>query len=188
MGTQQIVERILEDASLESAAILKQAEEKSAKLLADASARAQQIRIDTEKEVAEKRQSILEKRAAAARLECSKLVLKEKRRVIDAIYDEAHSRLLELSKENCLQLTESLLEQYAEAGDEIFFSKNFAYVSEVQAFPVVQTKGLMISSERADIAGGMLLKGKVSDKDLSYAALLSADRAENEAQLAADIF
>ena len=188
MATQQIIERILADASKEADVILASSEEKSAKLLADASACAQNIRREAEAEVAEKRDSILEKRAAAARLDCSKLVLKEKRKVIDAIYDEAHSRLLELSKENCLKLMEALLEQYAEAGDEIFFSKNFAYAEEVQVFPVVQEKGLTVSSQRADIAGGMLLKGKVSDKDLSYAALLFADRAENEAQLAADIF
>lgn len=188
MSTQQITQRIISDAEAEAAEAVKAAEEQAAKTLADASARAETIRKEAEEEVAQKRKSILDKRAAVARLDCSKLALKEKRKVIDTIYDEAHSRLLELSKENCLQLMETLLQQYAEDGDEIWLSKNFAYESEAQVFPVVAEKHLTFSAQKADIEGGFLLKGKYSDKDLSYKSLLAADREGNEAQLAAEIF
>ena len=69
MSMQKVVERILSDAQAEAQAIEAQAESKAAKILADSAARAEKIRRDTENEVKEKTESILEKRAADARLE-----------------------------------------------------------------------------------------------------------------------
>ena len=102
MGTQQLVERILSDAKQEAENIVEAAEQKAAKILADASARVETLKAEAEKDAAEKRQSILEKNAASARLDSAKLLLKEKRKVLDTVYDEAHSRLLSLNKEDCL--------------------------------------------------------------------------------------
>ena len=188
MGTQGIVERILSDARSEAAAIIEDAENKAAKTLAEASARAESLRQQTENEVAQKRKSIMEKRAADARLDGAKLLLKEKRKVVDTIYDEAHSRLLELSKEESLRLVASLLEAYAEEGDEIYFAKNFRYENEVEILPIVLEKKLCISSEKLPIDGGFVLKGKICDKDLSFKALLAADKDEYQAELARKIF
>nr|MBR6778300.1 hypothetical protein [Clostridia bacterium] len=123
MSTQVLVERILADAKTEADAIVAEAEAKAEKIIAEATARAEKYRQATEVEVGEKCKSILEKRAAAARLDSAKVLLREKRRVLDAIYDEALSRLLELSKEESVKLIASLLACYAEEGDEIVFAK-----------------------------------------------------------------
>ena len=93
MGTQNIVDRIISDAKERAAAIVAEAESRAAKTLAEASLRAETIRQQAENEVAEKRKGIFDKRAADARLDGSKLLLKEKRKVIDTLYDEALSRL-----------------------------------------------------------------------------------------------
>ncbi len=188
MSMQKVVERILSDAEAEARAIVEEAEAKAAKLLADASARAEAERKTAETEAKERRNSILEKRAADARLDGAKLLLGEKRKVVATVYDEAHSRLLELSKENTLRLFAGLLETYAEEGDEIYFSTNFPYENEVKILPVVKARGLKISKTRLPLEGGMRLKGVKADKDLSYAALLSADREEYQAQLAVELF
>ena len=188
MGTQNVVERILSDARNEARSIMEEAENKAAKTLADASLRAEKLRGQAERDVATKRESILEKRAADARLDSAKHLLKEKRKVMDAIYDEALSRLLELSKEESLRLVASLLEAYAEEGDEIYFAKNFRYENEVEILPIVLEKKLCISSEKLLIDGGFVLKGKICDKDLSFKALLAADKDEYQAELARKIF
>ena len=188
MGTQKIIEKIRSDAEMEAQAIVQAAEEKAAKILADASASAQDNRKTAEAEVSEKRKSIMEKRAADARLDSAKLLLGEKRKVVDAVYDEALSRLLELSKEDCLRLTQRLLECYAEKGDELFFAANYPYKAEASQLPIVQEKQLVVSEQYLTLSGGFQLRGKVSDKDLSYAALLQADRDENQAALAAELF
>jgi len=188
MSKEQVVQRILSDAEAEAQAIVQEAENKAAKLLADASARVQQSRKETEKEMLEKRKGILEKRAADARLDSAKLLLREKRRVLDTVYDEAHSRLLELSKEDTLALAQRLLVAYAEDGDEIVFAANFPYQAEVAQFPIVQEKNLKIADYTQELSGGFRLIGEDAEKDLTYGALLKADREENQAQLAKELF
>lgn len=188
MSTQQIVERILSDATAEADAVVAAAEAKAAKILAEATARAEKNSSDAEIEIKQKRKNIFEKREADARLECSKILLKEKRKVVDAVYDEALSRLLELSKEDCLHLTESLLKAYAEKGDELFFAANFPYKADVEILPVIKEKEIKIAAETLPLDGGMRLKGVTSDKDLSFGALLAADREEYQSELAKNLF
>lgn len=188
MSKEAIVERILSDANAEAESIVKAAEEKAAAAIAAASARAEKGRRDSEAEAKAKAKSISERKAATARLDGAKLLLAEKRRVIDAIYSDALQRLISLSKEESLALTDRLLKEYAETGDEIFFAENYPYVSAAADLPVIQEKNLKISSERAKLDGGFLLLGVSSDKDLSYGSLLSADREEHQAELAAEIF
>lgn len=188
MSTQKLVERILSDAEAEAAAIISEAENKAAKMLADASARNQSNRQTTEIEVKEKCDLIFEKRAAAARLDSAKLLLKEKRKVIDAVYILALQQLQAMKEEDCLRLLNGLLVRYAEEGDEIYFAENFNYCEKAALLPVITEKSLRISKERLPISGGMRLKGEKSDKDLSYEALLASDRENNQAQIAAELF
>lgn len=188
MSTQTIVERILSDAEVEARAIIQEAENKAAQLLAEASAHAEKSRRETENAVRERVESIFEKKNADARLESAKILLREKRKVVDAVYALALGRLLSLEKEECLRLFSALLTQYAEDGDEIFFAENFKYVSDVSILPVIKTKRLKISEEKLPLDGGMRLIGQYSDKDLSYGALLAADKEENQAELAKMLF
>ena len=188
MAVDQITERILFDAEAESRAIVEDAENKAAKLLAEASARAEQAKAETEADVAEKRKSILEKRAADVRLDGAKRLLAEKRKVVDDVYERALARLLALSREDGIKLAERLLREYAEAGDEIVFADTFRYQSEVALLPIVREKGLRIAAETQHFSGGMRLNGIKADKDISYGALLYADREENQTELATEIF
>lgn len=188
MGTQQVVERILSDARAEAETIVAEAQAQAAKLYADAETQAAAFRAETERETKEKCAAILEKRAADARLDGAKIWLSEKRKVINAVYDEAHSRLLELSKEDCLAMFSALLENYAETGDEIFLDGAFPYAEALKTLPVIQEKALKISKERLRLEGGMFLKGEKADKDLSYPALLAADRDGYQAELARELF
>ncbi len=188
MSKEAIVERILSDAGAEAEAIIKDAEEKAAAVVAAASSRAEKGRRDSEAEVKVKTGSIFERKAATARLDCAKILLSEKRRVIDTIYKEALDKLVALSEEECLALTDKLLKEYAESGDEIFFAENYSYASAAARLPVMAEKNLTISSRRIGIDGGFRLRGVSSDKDLSYGALLAADRDEYQADMAAEIF
>jgi hypothetical protein len=52
----------------------------------------------------------------------------------------------------------------------------------------VAEKGLTVAEKTEDFSGGIRLRGKISDKDLSYGALLLADREENQAKIAAELF
>ena len=139
--------------------------------------------------MAEKRaESILEGKAATARLDSAKILLGEKRAVIDEVYARALKNLQELSKAEALHLFARLLEEFAEEGDEVMFAENFKYAQDAAKLDIVKEKKLKVSAKKADIDGGMLLSGKSSDKNLSFSALLAEDREQHQAEIAAQIF
>ncbi len=188
MGKEDIVGRIISDAEEEARAIVAAAEEKAAQTIAEADSMAERTRKGTEAEVAEKVKGIFDGKAATARLDCAKIMLGAKREVIDEIYARALELLVGLNSADSLSLAENLLKSYAEDGDQIVFAENYRYAEEVFALGVVKDKNLKVSPVRADLDGGFILVGKNSDKNLSYGALLSADREERQAEIAAQIF
>ena len=188
MSEQAIVDKIIADAKQEAEAIIADAEKKAEATIAAANARAGK-RLQGEKAAAEKRaESILDGKAATARLDSAKILLGEKRAVIDEVYARALKGLKELGKAEALHLISKLLEEYAEEGDEVLFAENFKYAPDVSKLDVIKEKKLKVSAKKADIDGGVLLVGKNSDKNLSYSALLAADREEHQAEIAAKIF
>ena len=188
MSEQAIVEKIIADARQEAQAIIADAEKKADGTVAAASSRAER-RLQGEKKAAEKRaESILEGKAATARLDSAKILLGEKRAVIDEVYTRALKSLQDLGKAEALHLFGRLLEEFAEEGDEVRFAENFKYAQDAAKLDIVKEKKLKISAKKADIDGGILLVGKNSDKNLSFGALLAADREEHQADIAAQIF
>lgn len=188
MSEQAIVEKIISDAENEAQAIIASAEKKAAETVAAANQRAER-RIQGEKAAADKKaESILDGKAATARLDSAKIMLGEKRAVIDEVYARALKSIQSIGRAEALHLFGRLLKEYAEEGDEVIFADNFAYAADVSKLDIVKEKKLKISSKRADIDGGCLLIGKSSDKNLSYSALLAADREAEQADIAAQIF
>lgn len=188
MSAQVIVERIISDAEQEARDIINDAEEKAAKTLAEATKRAERNKQGTEKEVSEKIKGIFDGKAATARLDSAKIALGEKRGVIDEIYSRALKQLVGLDKADAVSLAERLLSAYAEEGDEIVFAENYRFKEEVSRLPVIAEKNLKVGLKQANLDGGFMLCGSNSDKDLSYGALLSVDREEYQAEIAAKLF
>lgn len=188
MSTQDIVARIISDANAEADEIVKHAEARAKEIAGEATAYAETLRQQTEAEVKVREESVLEKRSADARLECAKILLTEKRKTLEAVYELALQRLVALEKEQTLRLFSALLDAYAEEGDEVRFAQSFKYAEDVAILPVVANKKLVLSDVRLPIEGGMRLLGKKSDKDLSYRALLASDKDEHLAELASTLF
>lgn len=188
MSKEDIVNRIIADAEAEAADILKSASSRADDIISAAEKRALMERGEAEAEAGERAKRISDGRAAAARLDSAKILLAEKRRVIEEIYARALKKLQTLGEKESVALMERLLKDNAEEGDEIVFAQSFGYAARVLKLDVVAAKKLGVSKERADISGGCLLRGRKSDKDLSYEALLRADMEEHQAEMAAKLF
>lgn len=188
MSREAIIERILSDADAEAEEILKTGEAEAEKLLSDAEARVAARKAETDAEVKERVRRIEEGKAASARLESKKILLAEKRRVIDEIYARALKELLALPEREALALVGRLLGECAHEGDEVLFAADFPYAEKAAELKVFKEKKLSASKERAGKGGGFLLRGKLCDRDVSYAALLLQDREEHQAELAAKLF
>lgn len=188
MSEQAIVERIISDAEEEARAIIKEAEERAKATVAEANERAERNMQGTQAEVKAKAESISDGKAAAARLDGAKILLGEKRGVIDQVYARALEKLLNLSERETLFLCTRLLSEHAEEGDFLVFADNFRYAEAVSALPIVKEKKLKVSTKHVSLDGGFMLCGKHSDKNLSYGAILSMDREEKQAEIASVIF
>lgn len=185
---EDIVTRILADADGEAQTIIREAQQRAEDILAAAQAQAAQNRAEAEQEIKVKAQAIADGKAAAARLDGAKVLLAEKRRVIDVIYKCALAALVGLKKKDSVALADRLLSAYAEEGDELVFSSEYAYEDDVAALPVVKRLALTVAKKRQELGGGFMLRGKICDKDLSYPALIEADRSAHQAELAMQLF
>ncbi len=188
MGREEIVARVLSDARKEADGIVEAARKRAEEIVRAAGLASEQEIAEAEREVGERARLLTDGRAATARLDSRKILLAEKRRVIDGIYLRALATLVCLGRHESLLLAEKLLIANAEEGDEIVFSENFPYAEDVSALPIVQEKKLTVSGERPELSGGFLLRGKSSDKDVTYAAILEADREEHQAEIARAVF
>ena len=188
MGSEEIVNRIISDAEAEAEEIIRAAKARAEEIIVSAEKLAAKDKAEAMAEVEERAKRISDGKAAAARLDSAKILLAEKRRVIEEIYRRAHERLLSLGEHDSLKLLDRLLSENAEQGDEIVLAKNFPYAMSAMNLAVVKERELHLSIERADIDGGCILRGKLSDKNLSYSAVLEADKEEYQAELAAKIF
>lgn len=188
MNEQAIVDRIISDAQKEAEAIIAEAERKAEETVSAASLNAERVKKGVQTEVKQKADGIFDGKSATARLDGAKILLGEKRGVIDQVYARALQGLNALKEGDAVYLANRLLSAYAEEGDEIVFAQNYSYKNSVGALPVVKEKGLKVCAKQADIDGGFILVGKNSDKDLSYGALLALDREQNQADIASRIF
>ena len=188
MSREALTDRIVSDAEAQAAKIIEVAKARAEEIISSATKAAEKKRKGVEAELAEKCRAIESGKAAEARLDCAKIALKERRRVIDAVYEEAYKKLCELPKAEAVKFAERLLEEYAENGEEIAFSPDYQWAKEVSKLPVVTEKKLKIALNVNGVEGGFKLLGKAVDKDLSYRALLLEDKENYQGELAVQIF
>lgn len=193
MSVESIVERIRSDGKTEAEAILAAGKRKAEETENGAKAEAERLRRETESDVEKRAAAVAAHFAATARLDVKKIMLAARKKAVENVYAEAKKRLIDLGEEETLTLFNRLLCLYAEEGDAVIFADGFRYTEGVKLLPVFAQKKLKAVSDGAAFAGvkidgGLYLAGKTADKDLSFDALLKADREENESRIAADLF
>lgn len=193
MSVESIVERIRSDGKTEAEAILAAGKRKAEETENGAKAEAERLRRETESDVEKRAAAVAAHFAATARLDVKKIMLAARKKAVENVYAEAKKRLIHLGEEETLTLFNRLLCLYAEEGDAVIFADGFRYTEGVKLLPVFAEKKLKAVSDGAAFAGvkidgGLYLAGKTADKDLSFDALLKADREENESRIAADLF
>lgn len=193
MSVESIVERIRSDGKTEAEAILAAGKRKAEETENGAKAEAERLRRETESDVEKRAAAVAAHFAATARLDVKKIMLAARKKAVENVYAEAKKRLIDLGEEETLTLFNQLLCLYAEEGDAVIFADGFRYTEGVKLLPVFAEKKLKAVSDGAAFAGvkidgGLYLAGKTADKDLSFDALLKADREENESRIAAELF
>ena len=188
MSKEGIVERILSDAEERAQATIAAAQKRAEEIIAEAKESVERDEKGVKAEVEGKCAAIKSGKEAEARLDSAKILLAQKRKVIDSIYERALEKLKGLKKAEAVAFADKILQDYAEEGDTVAFAPDFKYAQEVSRLDICKEKKLKISLNAEGVDGGFVLLGKSADKDVSYGALLSADREQYEVEIATAIF
>ena len=197
MATNKIVFKIQEEAAAEVAAILAEAKNKAdasaKKIIDEAHAKAQEIQEESlldAKEAAHRQELIAE-------LEARKNSLDSKRQILEEAYNLAAKELAQLTDEKWKKLIIAIVNNASVSGQEKLCVpakdlpkyKN-GFLLEINADLTAKGKRgeLALAEEAAPFADGVLLIGKNSDVDCSFATILQEMRRKTEREVAAILF
>ncbi len=197
MATNKIVFKIEEEAAAEVAAILAAAKTKAdasaEKIIEEAHIKAQEIREESllaAKEAAHRQELIAE-------LEARKNSLDSKRQILEEAYLLAAKELAQLEEEKWKKLIIAIVRNASVTGQEKLCvpAKDLAkyqngFLLEINAALAAKGKRgeLSLAEEAASFADGVLLIGKNSDVDCSFATILQEMRRKTEREVAAILF
>ncbi|MEG1913738.1 MAG: V-type ATP synthase subunit E family protein [Acidaminococcaceae bacterium] len=197
MAANKIILKIEEDGAREVAKLLEGARKKAAvaaeKILSNAQAKVTEIEAQAilDADEAARRQVLI------AELEARKNTLDSKRAVIETAFTQAAEELTHLTTEQWERLITSIVLRASETGTEALCVPE-ADVSKYEqgllaklntALQQVGKKGeLTLAEQRAGFSGGVLLVGKNSDFDGSFATILREVRIKVEKDVAALLF
>ena len=197
MATNKIVFKIQEEAAAEVATILAAAKTKAdasaEKIIEEAHIKAQEIREESllaAKEAAHRQELIAE-------LEARKNSLDSKRQILEEAYLLAAKELAQLEEEKWKKLIIAIVRNASVTGQEKLCvpAKDLAkyqngFLLEINAALAAKGKRgeLSLAEEAAPFADGVLLIGKNSDVDCSFATILQEMRRKTEREVAAILF
>jgi len=197
VATNKIVFKIEEEAAAEVAVILAEAKKKAdasaKKIIDEAHAKAQEIQEESlldAKEAAHRQELIAE-------LEARKNSLDSKRQILEEAYNLAAKELAQLTDEKWKKLIVAIVNNASVTGQEqlcvpakdLDKYKNGLLLEINAALAAKGKKGeLTLAEERAPFTDGVLLIGKNSDVDCSFATILQEMRRKTEREVAAILF
>lgn len=157
-GLKNISDKILSDAKLTAESIIADANKSAADIAADAKARAAADIAAAEKAAAAKCADIEEKAKLASQLDGKKLVANERQKMLSQVFSTVLERLCALpEKEYRALLTKLASEVLADGeGGELLMNKRDA---KAHGSSLKDTfKGITVSEENPDIAGGLIIR------------------------------
>ena len=182
MAKQELLDKIIGDAEARARNILSEAQVKAESLLSAAEDERNALLQSARDMASSARPEVIKRRKSMAELEGRKLVLQAKQEVIAQTYRDALTRIKE-SKQYPALLVKMILSA-ADKGDQVIFAASdakkinpAAIVAEANA---QSSLALVLSEEKGAFDGGIVLRGKDCDKNLTLEVELAALRSEED--------
>lgn len=183
-GLEEIIEKIIKDAINKANSTSEEANTKASEIIEVAN---NDARIYIEKNMQEsylERDDIIKRKISAANLETRKMILKTKQDLISQAFEEA---VIEIkSNPSKYKVLIAKMIEKAEDGDKIVISKedkdfiSDTFVQEVLAKKKIKAS---VSDTYGDFSGGIIIKGKYADKNMSLEVELAGIRDEKEPEI-----
>lgn len=191
MEGKELTDRILNEARAKADEIISAAEKKREDTLREAQSVLDKKRDEVLAACDEECKQIVSRRVMLAKLDANKSVLSAKQELINEVFDKAAWEIVHLSDNVYRDFVSSLVKEYAEDGDEIIISQNDRKRLDAEWFNSVAMacgKKIRLSEETHSSLGGVILRGKTYDKNLTVAALTEEVKKDAEPEIAAKLF
>ncbi|MCI8413139.1 MAG: hypothetical protein HFE47_03475 [Clostridia bacterium] len=190
-GKEAIIADIIEKAEIAAAALTADAREEYNETVERV--RADESRRQSEAVAAarESAQALLARRQTLCALETRKAELAAKQKVIDAAYEEAAHKILNMTDHIYREFVGNMVEKYADDGDEIVVAERDCkrlHDEWLTAIARKTGKNLAFSNRTHSGRGGVILVGKSCDKNLTLETLLGSLREDSLAGVATRLF
>ncbi len=188
-GKEAIVGRILSDAQQKAETRKAEAAARAENARDEARRKAEALLTSGRAQLMRDAEETVSRRETVAGLDVRKRLLAAKREAIEAVFTRALEKTRAFGKGRYLAVLDALLEAYAEDGDAVQLSK-YAPVDgrELAASKVFLAKKLVFRDADGDFEGGLRLYNAVSERDLSFRAILEARRFELEREIVQALF
>jgi vacuolar-type H+-ATPase subunit E/Vma4 len=131
------------------------------------------------------RDETVRRKITSANLAVRKLILQTKQDIIDGVFAAARESVLK-DRAGYKAFLESVLKQ-TEEGDTVILARDDSDIKDDWVLKTAAKK-VTVSTVRGDFAGGIIIQGKLSDKNFTIESVLSAVKEENEIELAKILF
>ena len=184
-----IIDKIIEDAETRAAEIISVANAEAEKSIADGNSWAERYKSEQNAILNAANEDKVLRRKTVAELDVKKIVLKAKQDSIESVFDSAYNKLCLLNKAEYLSFVKKLLEKYAEENDTVILSSdNIISEKELSDLKVVTDKHLAVAAEKGDFIGGVMLVGKICDKDLTFKSIVNESKSEFVSEVSKELF
>ncbi|MBO4251400.1 MAG: hypothetical protein J5911_01925 [Clostridia bacterium] len=188
-GKEAIIAKIIADAENKAQEIVHAAETYAVSVKEQADAWAKNYSAEQENALKNEIAEMVARRKIVAELDVKKVVLKAKQDAIDEVYARAERKLCKADKKTYLSIVLQKIEEFADDGDEVVLSQD-GVLSEkdISESEVFKNKKLSVSKTIGKFVGGVMLVGKVSDKNLTFNEIIRAEKEKNAPIIAKKLF
>lgn len=189
MSKEAIVNKIISDAEVKAKSFLEEQTAKANEIIAEAVRQCKSYYDAFKRETDREADEIAARAKTVAELDVRKLLLAEKKRALDSVFDVALEKLISLDGEAMKKLLLGMLKE-AESGDTVTVGKRQRGIltkEDVDKFADERHIKLTLSSEYGEFDGLMISGGGV-DKNLTFEVEIALLREDLETQMAKEIF
>lgn len=190
-GYQKLVGKLKSEAAAKSEAVLRDARLKAAELVRSAKDKAKEDLANAATAALKNKADIAARRATVAQMDGRKLISAVKAEILDEAFRSAKKSLLNLPDAEYKKLIKAMIVSAAEDGEEVVFSKaDKKRLTAAFVDAIAKETGLKItvSKDAGDFDGGVILRGKTADKNMTFDVELQEFRERNEAEIGRRLF
>ena len=188
-GKEAIIAKILSDAEKKAQENVHAAEEYALYVKKMAESWANDYSAAQEKSLKTETDDVVARKKIVAELDVRKALLKTKHDILDEIYLKAEQKLCKLGKKPYLSFVLSKIEEFADVGDEVVLSCDGVIgEKDIADSEVAKSKKLSVSKKQGKFYGGVMLVGKICDKNLTFHEIVLAEKEKTAPLIAKKLF